>query len=175
MQARTVTPVRMLVVAGLLAALVAPLSACGGESAKAAAADTKRQREATLYEIDQIERTFHKAGSTHDVNLMMSLWAPGAVFNVGTHTYTGKAQIRKFFATVNPAFQPQNHWVDDTPSYKIRITVNGDKATLYMQCHYIDVKTGKVMAVVGVDHNLQKIHGKWLIVEGSGAPTVLSP
>jgi hypothetical protein len=44
-----------------------------------------------------------------------------------------------------------------------------------MQCHYIDVKTGKVMAVVGVDHNLQKIHGRWLIVEGSGAPTVLSP
>jgi|SwirhisoilCB1_FD_contig_51_387074_length_656_multi_8_in_0_out_0_1 ketosteroid isomerase-like protein len=175
MHARAVMSVRTLVVAGLLFVLVAPLSACGGESAKAAATESKMQRQATLYEVDQIERTFHKAGSRHDVNLMMSLWAPGAVFNVGTHTYTGKAQIRRFFEKVNPAFQPQNHWVDDTPSYKIRITVNGDKATLYMQCHYIDVTTGKVMAVVGVDHNLQKIHGKWLIVEGSGAPTVLSP
>lgn len=169
------TAIRMLVVGGVLAVLAGASTACGGESAKAAGTDDKMQREATLYEIDQIERTFHEAGSTHDVNLMMSLWAPGAIFNVGGHTYVGKAQIRNFFAKVNPAFQPQNHWVDDTPSYKIRITVNGDKATLYMQCHYIDVTTGKVMAVVGVDHNLQRINGKWLIVEGSGAPTVLSP
>jgi hypothetical protein len=169
------TAIRMVVVGGVAAACGVTLTACAGESATAAGADAKVQREATLYKIDQIERTFHKAGSTHNVNLMMSLWAPGAIFNVGDHTYVGKAQIRRFFATVNPAFQPQNHWVDDTPSYKIRITVNGDKATLYMQCHYIDVKTGKVMAVVGVDHNLQKINGKWLIVEGSGAPTVLSP
>jgi hypothetical protein len=175
MHARAVTPVRTLAVVGALVALAIPLTACGGESTKDAAAEAKMQHEATLYEIDQIERTFHEAGSTHNVNLMMSLWAPGAIFNVGGQTYTGKAQIRHFFAKVNPAFQPQNHWVDDTPSYKIRITVNGDKGTLYMQCHYIDVKTGKVMAVVGVDHNLQKINGKWLIVEGSGAPTVLSP
>ena len=39
---------------------------------------------------------------------------------------------------------PQHHWESDTPSYKIRTTVNGDKATLYFECHYIDVKTGKV-------------------------------
>lgn len=174
MDVRAVMRMRTLVVVGVAAAVAVPLTACGGESAKTAAAEAKMQREATLYQIDQIERTFHKAGSTHNVNLMMSLWAPGAVFNVGNHTYTGTAQIRKFFET-NPAFQPQSDWVDDTPSYKIRITVNGDRATLYMQCHYIDVKTGKVMAVVGVDHNLQKIKGKWLIVEGSGAPTVLSP
>jgi ketosteroid isomerase-like protein len=173
MRVRTVIRRRTLVVGGVLAAFVVVVTACGGESAKTAAAEAKMQREATRYQIDQIEQTFHKAGSTHNVNLMMSLWAPDAVFNVGTHTYTGKAQIRRFFATVNPAFKPQNHWVDDTPSYKIRITVNGDKATLYMQCHYIDVKTGKVMAVVGVDHNLQKTNGKWLIVQGSGAPVVL--
>ena len=103
----------------------------------------------------------------------MSLWAPGATFNFGTNTYTGKPEIRKFFEE-NAAFQPQNHWVSDTPSFKIKITHSGDKATLYMECDYIDVKTGKVKAVVGVDHNLQKINGKWLIVNGAGAPTVLS-
>jgi uncharacterized protein with ACT and thioredoxin-like domain len=64
--------------------------------------------------------------------------------------------------------------VSDTPSFKIKITQNGDKATLYMECDYIDVKTQKVMAVVGVNHNLQRINGKWLIVSGSGAPTVMS-
>jgi len=173
MQLRTVTRRRTLVVGGVVAAFVVALTACGGESAKTAAAEATMQRKAALYQIDQIERTFHKAGSTHDVNLMMSLWAPGATFNIGTQTYTGKAQIRKFFATVQPSFKPQNHWVDDTPAFKMRTTLDGDKATLYMECDFIDVKTGKVMLVVGVDHNLQKINGKWLIVEGSGALTVM--
>jgi hypothetical protein len=158
----------------LVAALVVPLTASGRASTQVLATDGATQREADLYEIDQVERAFHKAGSKHDVNLMMSLWAPGATFNIGTNTYTGKAQIRKFFATKNPAFQPENHWESDTPSYKIRMTLDGDKATLYFECHYVDVRTAKVVVVVGVDHNLQKINGKWLIVSGSGAPAVLS-
>ena len=165
---------RKLLVGAVLAVLVLPVSACAGGSSKSSAGEQAVQREAALYQIDQVERTFHRAGSTHNVKLMMSLWAPGATFNIGTNTYTGKAQIRKFFATENPAFQPRNHWESDTPAYKVRITVNGDKGTLYFECHYIDVKTGKVMAVVGVDHNVQKINGKWLIVSGSGSPATLS-
>jgi len=165
---------RTLLVASVVTSTVAPLTACGASSGSSAAAATI-QREATLYQIDQIERTFHEAGATHNVNLMMTLWAPGATFNIGTNTYTGKAEIRKFFEK-NPAFQPENHWVSDTPSYNIKIRQNGDKATLYMECDYIDVKTKRVTAVVGVDHNLQKINGKWLIVSGAGgAPTALSP
>ena len=35
---------------------------------------------------------------------------------------------------------PQNHWQADTPSYKIKATVNGDKGTLYFECHYIDIE-----------------------------------
>jgi hypothetical protein len=61
----------------------------------------------------------------------MTLWAPNAVFNIGTETLTGRAQIRHFFATENKAFMAQNHWESDTPSYKIKTTVNGDKGTLY--------------------------------------------
>ncbi len=122
---------RILLIGGALSATVSLLAACGGSSASTAAKATI-QREATLYEIDGIERTFHKAGSTHNVNLMMTLWAPGATFNVGTNTYTGKAAIRGFFEQ-NPAFQPKSHWVSDTPSFKIKITQNGDKATLYME------------------------------------------
>lgn len=174
MHLRAGRQVGALLIGAVLAVLVASLTACGGSSAKASETEATVQKEAQLYQIDQVEKTFHRAGSTHDVNLMMSLWAPGATFNIGTNTYTGKTQIRKFFATQNPAFQPQNHWESDTPSYKIRIAVNGDKATLYFECHYIDVKTGKAMAVVGVDHNLQKINGRWLIVSGSGSTATLS-
>ena len=141
-------------------------------SPSAAREDPTIQKDADLY---QIEQNWHKATSHHDLNLMMSLWAPGAVFSIGTETYTGKAQIRKFFATTNPAFNPENHWESDTASYKIKVTVNGDKGTLYFECHYIDPKTAKVVKVVAVNHQVQKINGKWLIVDSAGANAVLSP
>jgi ketosteroid isomerase-like protein len=158
-------------VAGMVVALA---TGCGGSS-KDSAANATIQREASLYEIDQIETKFHEAVAKHDLNLMMSLFAPGAVFNVDQQALTGKAQIRHWFATENAAFQPQNHWVADTPTYKIRATVNGDKGTLYFQCHFIDPKTKKVMAVVGVDHDVQKIDGKWLIVNSVAGTTPLTP
>jgi hypothetical protein len=156
-----------LLVAGLLAA-------CGGSSkdTKSAAAT---QREADYYAIDQIEKVWHQAASTHNVNEMMSIWAPNATFNIGTETLSGAKQIKNFFATKAAPFQPQNHWVSDTPAYKIRITVNGNKGTLYFECHYIDVKTRKVAVVVGADQNVQKINGKWLITNGAAATPSLTP
>jgi ketosteroid isomerase-like protein len=168
--------VRTLLVAGVVAlAVLVPLSAFAGTSAGVSAQDNAVQREADLYLIDQVEAKFHRATSKHDLNLMMSLWAPGAVFNIDQQTLTGKAQIRHWFATENKAFMPAHHWESDTPSYKIRISLNGDKATMYFECHYIDPRTSTVMAVAGVDHKLQKINGKWLIVDSASSPATLSP
>src|SRR5438045_1025780 len=118
---RSARQIRTLLVGSALAAMVIPLAACSDNSSAASAADATIQREAIHYQIEQVEQTFHKAGSTDDVDLMMTLWAPGATFNIGTETYTGTAEIRKFFEK-NPAFQPATHWVSDTPSYKIKIT-----------------------------------------------------
>jgi hypothetical protein len=100
---------------------------------------------------------------------MMSIWAPDATFNIGTETLTGKAEIRNFFVNKAAPFQPQNHWVSETPAYRIRTTVSGDKGTLYFECVYVDVKTGVVQSVVGADQNVQKIDGKWLITNAAGA------
>src|SRR5437660_2764492 len=107
---------------------------------------------------------------------MMTLWAPDATFNIGTETLTGKAQIQDFFAHTAAPFQPGNHWVSETPAYKIRTTVNdaGNKGTLYFECHYVDAKTGKVVAVVGADQNVEKINGKWLITNSASATPKLS-
>ena len=157
-----------------LAMIVAAVAGCGGPS-KPSAADATVQREANVYEIDQIEQNWHKATSTHNLNLMMSLWAPGAVFNIDQKTLTGKAQIRHWFATENAAFQPQNHWESDTPSYKIRVTINGDKGTLYFECHYIDIDTGKVASAVGADQQVQKLKGKWLITNMAASSVTLTP
>ena len=154
--------------------LVVLLAACGGSGKKSAASEDV-QRQADLYAIDQIEQTWHKASSTHDVDLMMTLWAPDATFNNGTETLTGKAEIRNFFTHKAAPFQPQNHWVSETPAFKIRTTVSGNKGTLYFECVYVDVKTGKVASVVGADQNVQKINGKWLITSAAAATPALAP
>jgi uncharacterized protein (TIGR02246 family) len=166
---------RAMVVGAVGAAVVASLAACGGSgSGKHAATDSRTQKEADLYAIDQIERTWHKAASTHDIDLMMSIWAPDATFTFGGKTASGKTAIRKVLSAAGP-FQPQNHWVSDTPAYKIRTTVNGDKGTLYFECHYVDARTKKVVAVVGADQDVQKIDGTWLITNAVAATPTLKP
>jgi uncharacterized protein (TIGR02246 family) len=133
------------------------------------------QRQADLYAIDQIEKTWHRATSTQDVGLMMSLWAPNATFTTGPgKTLSGKQEIRRFWNKA-PVFQPENHWVSDTPAYKIRITVNGDNGTLYFECHYVNAKTHEVVAVTGADQQVARIEGRWLITNNIGGSPTLAP
>ena len=156
------------------AAVALSLAGCGGSS-NDAASTASLQKQADMLAIDQIERTWHRAASTHDVDLMMSLWAPGAVFNIDQKTLAGKPAIRRWFLTENKAFRPNHHWESDSPTYKIRIDLNGDKATMYFECHYIDAKTSTVVGQAGVTHTLQKIDGKWLIINSSGSTATLGP
>jgi uncharacterized protein (TIGR02246 family) len=157
--------------AGIVIALVA---ACGGSSTNSSS-EHALQRQADTYAIDQIEKTWHKATSTQDVDLMMTLFAPNATYTIGPgKTFVGKEQIRNFWVKA-PVFQPNYHWVSETPAYKIRITVNGDKGTLYFECHYVDPKTKKVMAVVGADQQVARIDGRWLVTNHVGATPELSP
>jgi ketosteroid isomerase-like protein len=155
------------------------LAACGSDQAasatQVAAQMAALQKQADMYQIDQIEVTWHKAASTKDVNLMMGLWADNATFQVSTTTLVGKDQIRNFFVTKAAPFKPGNNWVSDTPAYKIRITVSGDTGTLYFECHYIDVATRKAVVVVGADVAVARIHGRWLITSSVSATPTLSP
>jgi ketosteroid isomerase-like protein len=167
---------RALVVGSALVAVVVALALQpGGGAAKASTTDAVTQHDADLYQIEQIEVKFHRATSHHDINLMMSIWAPGSVFDIDQQTLVGKAQIRHWFLTENKAFMPSHHWESDTPSYKIRINVAGDKATMYFECHYIDPKTSTVVGAAGVTHTLQKINGRWLITNSAGSTATLSP
>jgi ketosteroid isomerase-like protein len=162
---------RRATVLALTLCLVLAVAACG--DSKTTAADQQAQQDSDLLAIDQIEKTWHKASSTHDVNLMMTLWAPDATFTIGTATYSGTAEIRQFFENAGP-FQPQHHWISETPAYKIRITANGDKGTISFECHYVDVATGKVVSVVAADQKVQKIDGKWLITTSAAATAGLT-
>jgi len=126
--------------------------------------DLSVEKQAALYQIGKIEKTWHRAASTKNVDLMMSLWAPNATMTIGGTTFTGKAAVREVFAKAAP-FQPENNWISDTAAYRIRASVNGNKGTLYFECHFIDVGTGKVMSVTGNDSEVRKIKAKWLITD----------
>lgn len=166
---------RTLSIGGAVCLLILSLAACGGSGTSSADREAT-QRQADLYAIDQIEKTWHRATSTQNVELMMSLWAPNATFTVGPgQTLVGKKQIRRFWAGA-PVFQPENHWVSDTPAYKIRITVNGDRGTLYFECHYVDPNTRRLVAVTGADQQVARIGGRWLITNNvGGTPTLAAP
>ena len=157
---------------GAVLVLAVTIAACGGSAVSGTSA---LQRDADLYAIEQIEATWHKAASTHDVDLMMSLWADNATFTLSTRLLTGKDEIRAFFANEAAPFKPENNWISETPAYKIRATVNGDTGTLYFECHYIDVATRIVKNVVGSDQKVQRIDGKWLITESVGATPEFAP
>jgi hypothetical protein len=164
-----------MLVAGAAAIVVTvgALAACGG-SGGGGKTSAELQKEADLYQIDQLEQTWHRAASTHNIDLMMTIWAPDSSFTIGGETASGKAAVRKVLAAAGP-FQPQNHWVSDTPAYKIRTTVNGNKGTLYFECHYVDVTTGKLAKVVGADQDVEKINGKWLITNSVASSPTFKP
>jgi uncharacterized protein (TIGR02246 family) len=165
---------RTLFIGGALAIVVVTLSACASSSA-GSHSEQALQRQADRYAIDQIEKTWHRATSTQDVDLMMTLWAPNATLTVGPgETYVGKDAIRRFWSKA-PVFQPKNHWVSETPAYKIRITVSGDRGTLYFECHYVDPKTRKVKKTAGADQQVARINGRWLVTNHIGASPALKP
>jgi SnoaL-like protein len=163
---------KKVMVFAVLTGLVLALGAYAAPGSNAPGKTVLKQ--VALYQIEKIEKTWHRAASTKNLDLMMSIWAPKATMTIGGQTFTGTQAIRAVFAKAAP-FQPENHWVSDTPAYKMRTTVNGDKGTLYFECHYIDVDTGKVASVVGADQEVRKIKGKWLITDLTASSVALAP
>lgn len=141
--------------------LALSLGAC--TSSQGTATDAAMKREADMRAIGQIEVSWHKASSTKDIDLIMSLWADDAIATIGGQTYSEKAQIRNFFLTKAAPFKAENNWVSVTPAYKTRVTIDGDRGTLYFECHNLDLDTQKVMSVVAADMNVVKANGTWLI------------
>jgi ketosteroid isomerase-like protein len=166
---------RKLFIGGALGIIVLFLAACG-DSNMPSAAEQELQRKADLYEIDQIEKTFHESTTTKDIDLMLSLWAPNATLTVGPgNTAAGLDQIRRYWLQKSTAFLPETHWVSDHPAYKVEITVSGDRGTLHFECHYVDYDTGKVALVTVAAQDVARIDGRWLITNFVAGSTTLAP
>ncbi len=154
--------------------LVGALAFPGGSSASSTS-EEQLQRDADSWQINQLQQSFHEALTLKDIDLMMSLWAPNATFTSPGSTAVGKEQIREFWLTKSEAFKPDNNWIAETPSYKVRITVNGDRGTLYFECHFVNPDTKEVEASTAGDGDVAKIDGRWLITSLAGASATLSP
>ena len=163
---------RKLLIGGIMVVIVLGLVACGDDAADPAAEQARMQSD--YWQIDQIEKDFHGAMTTKDIDLMMSLFAPNATMTVGPGaTASGLDEIRDFWLGKAAPFAVENHWVSDHPAYKLEITVNGDRGTLHFECHYIDVETGEVASVTTADFDVARIDGTWLITNMVGGTTIL--
>jgi ketosteroid isomerase-like protein len=119
-------------------------------------------------DLHKVEIAFHEAGSTKNLELMLSLFADDAVLIAGGKTYTGKDQVKSYWQAAGP-FQPQNQWVGYTPAFRIQYSVKGDRAHLYFECLWVDKAAGKIAVHTNSDDQLVRVNGRWLIKEMKAA------
>lgn len=119
-------------------------------------------------QLHQVEIAFHEAGTTKNLDLMLSLFADDAVLTAGGKTYRGKDQVKSYWQAAGP-FQSQNQWVGYTPAFRIRYTVEGDRAHLYFECLWVDKAAAKIAAHTNSDDTLARVNGRWLIKEMKAA------
>ena len=147
--------------------LVALAAAAGLSIGLAAGAGTEENAE-DFMALHKVEIAFHEAGTTKNLDQMLSLFADDAVLIAGGKAYTGKDQIKGFWQAAG-TFQPQNHWVAYTPAFRIRYDVEGDRAHLYFECLYVDKAANKIAAHTNSDDTLVRVNGRWLIKEMKAA------
>ena len=114
--------------------------------------------------IHKIEIIFHEAGTTKNLDLMLSLFADDATLTSGGKTYRGKDEIRSYWVAAG-TFQPQNQWVAYTPAFRIKYEVEGDRAHLHFECLYVDKEKKNIAAHTNSDDTLIRVKDKWLIKE----------
>ena len=129
---------------------------------------TTEENAQDFMDLHKIEITFHEAGTTKNLDLMLSLFADDATLISGGKTYTGKDQVRSYWQAAG-TFQPQNQWVAYTPAFRIKYTVEGDAAHLYFECLYVDKVSNKIAAHTNSNDTLVRVNGKWLIKEMKAA------
>jgi ketosteroid isomerase-like protein len=130
-------------------------------------------------EIYQLQAAFHRAKTTQDLDLMMSLWADDATFtnnSTGT-TYAGFDQIKSFWQG-SGSFT--HHRFSLVPSFKTTIEVNGNDAFLYFECHDVgNFATGNfddpaVKTIVNdtfLAGTLRNVGGSWLFWNMTAGPS----
>ena len=130
-------------------------------------------------EIYQLQAAFHRAKTTQDLDLMMSLWADDATFTNASMgiTYVGADQIRSFWQG-SGSFT--HHRFSLVPSYKTTIQVRGDQAFLYFECHDVgnfatgDFGDPTIKTIINdtfLAGTVRNVSGNWLFWNMTAGPS----
>jgi hypothetical protein len=128
---------------------------------------------ADVAQIYQLQAAFHQAKTAQDIELMMSLWTPNATLRVqgdSKSPYVGTEQLREFWLH-SGSFK--NRRFSLVPSFKTRIVVRNNEASLYFECHDVadyDQPTRTIINDTFLAGTLRHVDGKWVFYDMSAGP-----
>ncbi len=166
---------RGFLTAGGAAVLAIPaldvLVAHAGEFAGSQVSGPESAQVGLIYEL---QAAFHRAKSTQDIDLMMSLWADDAVLTVvgnANSPFSGADQLRTFWSGSGSFTHRRFSLV---PSFKTQIRVDGDQAWLYFECHDVgdyDLATRSIVNDTFLAGTVQKNGAIWQFKSMTAGPS----
>lgn len=128
---------------------------------------------AAVGQIYRLQAAFHRAKSTQDIDLMMSLWDQRATLTVlddPKSPYTGFDQLKAFWQGSGSFTHRRFSLV---PSFKIQIDVHGDMASLYFECHDVgdfDLATRQIASDTFLAGTARRARRGWVFFQMSAGP-----
>jgi broad specificity polyphosphatase/5'/3'-nucleotidase SurE len=119
-------------------------------------------------EIYELQAAFHRAKSTQDIDLMMSLWAvDGKLTNQNdpNSPYIATAQLRAFWLSSGSFTHRRFSLV---PSFKTQIDIHGNDAWLYFECHDVgdyDLQSRFIANDSFLGGTVTNVEGNWVFAD----------
>lgn len=154
---------RVLVALGSIAAAIS--LAIVGSQVLPLRAQVSGPESTQVGEIYELQAAFHRAKTTQDINLMMSLWDPDGTLNVQgdpNSPYVGFEQLKSFWQS-SGSFT--HHRFSLVPSFKTQINVQGDLGSLYFECHDVgnfDQADRFIASDTFLAGTVRNLRGKWV-------------
>jgi hypothetical protein len=139
-----------------------------GSTLSLAEAQVSGPESAQVGKIYQLQAAFHRAKTTQDIDLMMSLWDDEGILNIQgdpSSPYVGFDMLRSFWENSGSFKQRRFSLV---PSFKIQVDVHGDQAWLYFECHDVgnfDQPSRVIAADTFLAGTLRHADGRWLFFD----------
>ena len=150
----------LALVAGVVAVVGLP-----GSTPSRAEAKMKDRGSAQEGEIFELQAAFHRAKTTQDIDLMMSLWDADGVLTIQgdpNSPYIGFERLKSFWQNSGSFTHRRFSLV---PSFKTQIDVDGDEAWLYFECHDVgdyDLPSRFIAGDTFLAGTLRKVEHKWV-------------
>jgi hypothetical protein len=128
---------------------------------------------AAVGQIYRLQAAFHRAKSTRDIGLMMSLWDPRAALTVlddPKSPYAGFDRLKAFWQGSGSFTHRRFSLV---PSFKIQIDVHGDAASLYFECHDasdFDLATRQIASDTFLAGTVRRTRRGWVFFRMTAGP-----